>query len=101
MAYTSTIEVSNVNRAGEDLIDNTSKMYTSLENIATLIEGSSAFFESNAGAELRSKFNKSAAEFQNFRTFLNQYGEFLKTHATNVNAFESAVEEGLSQIPQL
>ena len=101
MANVSDIQVTNVQQAGTDLIDNVTKMYNSLNSISDLIQGSSSCFDSDAGSQLRSKFASAAAEFATFRTFLNQYGEFLQTHASNVNAFEAAVQDGLSQIPQL
>lgn len=101
MSYTSDIEVGKVSQAGIDVRTNAGKMYQSLSRIRQLVKESSSYFDSQAGAEIRTKFEQSAAEFENFKTFLNQYGEFLETHAKNVNAFEAAVEEGLSQIPQL
>lgn len=101
MANISDIEVLKVQNAGKDLIENTKKMYDSLQNISILIQGSSSCFDSDAGNQLRSQFAKSANEFSSFRTFLNQYGEFLKTHASNVKTFESAVLDGLNQIPKI
>lgn len=101
MANISDIQVSSVQKAGGDLIENVTKMYNSLNTISDLIRGSSSCFDSDAGNQLRSKFASAAAEFSSFRTFLNQYGEFLQTHASNVNAFEAAVESGLSEIAQL
>lgn len=101
MAFTSKIEVARVKTAGQDLIDNTSKMYEALSSISAEIQGSSSCFDSPAGQQLRAQFAQTAAEFENFRTFLNQYGEFLNTHALNVDAFEAAVEDGLGQIPKL
>ena len=101
MSFTSTIEVSKVKNAGNELIENTTKMFNALNSISTEIQNSSSCFDSAAGQQLRSQFAQTAAEFQNFRTFLNQYGEFLNTHASNVDAFEAAVSEGLGQIPKL
>ena len=101
MANISDIQVSSVQNAGNELIDNVTKMYNSLNAIADLINGSTSCFDSDAGSALRTKFAAAAAEFEGFKSFLNQYGEFLQTHASNVNAFEAAVEDTLGQIPQL
>ena len=101
MGYTSTIESGRVSSAGADLMATTPKMYNALNTISGLISGSASCFDSAAGAQLRSQFQQTAAQFETFRSFLNQYGEFLETHASNVNAFEAAVEEGLGQIPKL
>lgn len=101
MAFTSSIEVSKVKNAGQELIENTSKMYNALSSINSEIQNSASCFDSAAGQQLRSQFAQTAAEFENFKSFLTQYGEFLNTHASNVDAFEAAVEDGLGQIPKL
>lgn len=101
MSYTSTIEVSKVKTAGAELIEHTNKMYNALSEINREISGSSKCFDSAAGAQLRSQFAKTAAEFESFKSFLLSYGEFLQTHSANVDTFESAVSDILSQIPQI
>lgn len=101
MSYTSTIEVGKVKQAGADLIDHTTKMYNALSAISREISESSKCFDSAAGSQLRSQFAKTAAEFENFKGFLMSYGQFLQTHGANVDTFETAVTDILSQIPQL
>ena len=101
MSYTSTIEVSKVKAAGSELIEHTNKMYNALTAISNEISSSSKCFDSAAGAQLRQQFAKTAAEFESFKSFLISYGEFLQTHGANVDTFESAVSDILSQIPQL
>lgn len=101
MSYTSTIEVSKVKAAGSELIDHTNKMYNALAEISKEISGSAKCFDSAAGAQLRSQFAKTAAEFENFKGFLLSYGQFLQTHGANVDTFESAVSDILNQIPQI
>lgn len=88
-----------INRAGEDLIDQVTKMYSSLTNIKNLVEGSKSFFNSPAGDSVRTSFNASAEKFENFRSEFNSYGEYLKTFAGNVEKYEEAVKEAASEFP--
>lgn len=96
-----TVNKEKVNQSGIDLIDDVTKMYNSLTTIKGYIDNSKSYFDSDAGDALRKKFNTSAAKFEEFRTFLNSYGEFLKTFSGNITSFETAVEDAASQIPDL
>lgn len=96
---TSTLDISKINQAGEDLLSNVQKMYDSLQQIKTLVDGSKSFFDSPAGNDIRSKFNQSAEKFSAYKTFLNTYGEFLKTYSANVKTYEQAVQEAAGEIP--
>ena len=50
MAFTSKIEVARVKTAGQDLIDNTSKMYEALSSISAEIQGNFPAFRGAAQA---------------------------------------------------
>ena len=70
-----------VKTAGTKIIDEGAAMYKALEEIRSIIEGTKGKFESEGGEELRSKFQQTAAEFEKFRSFINEYGEFLKNYS--------------------
>lgn len=97
----STLDRVKINKAGEDLIDKAQQMYESLGRVKNLIEGSKSYFDSEAGNSLRTKFNTSAEKFEEFKTFYNTYGEFLKTFSDNVQRYENAVKETVDGIPSL
>lgn len=97
----SKLDRAKINSAGEDLITDVQKMYESLGRVKNLIDGSKSYFDSDAGNSLRTKFNTSAEKFDEFKTFLNTYGEFLKTFSGNVQKFEDAVKEAVDGIPNL
>lgn len=97
----SQLDRNQINRAGEDLIAEVQKMYDSLKNVTNYIDGSKSYFDSEAGEALRKKFHASAENFEEFKTFLEQYGEFLKTFSGNVKIFEEAVKEAINGIPNL
>lgn len=90
-----------INRAGENLLEDVKKMYSSLTKIKELLNGSTAYFQSEAGDTIRRKFNTSAEKFEEFQSFLNSYGEFLKTFSGNVQSYEEAVKDAANQIPDL
>ena len=97
----STLDSKQINKAGEELIDDVKKMYDSLGRVRNLIEGSKSYFDSDSGNQLRIKFNTSAEKFGEFQSFLNTYGEFLKTFSGNVQRYETAVKEVIDGIPNL
>lgn len=97
----SKLNITKINEAGESLVDNAGKMYTSLNNIKNLIEGSKSYFDSPAGDRVRTKFNASAEKFEEFKGFLESYGNFLKTFSGNVKSFEDAVLEATNEIPEM
>lgn len=95
----SSVNIEKINQAGEDLIENARKMYSSLQKIKGCIDASKSYFDSPAGDDMRRKFNQSAEKFGEFQGFLNSYGEFLKTFSGNVKSFEGAVQEVIGEIP--
>lgn len=97
----SELDRAKINMAGEDFINDVQKMYESLERVKNLIDGSKSYFDSEAGEALRTRFNASAEKFGEFKTSLNQYGEFLKKFSGNVQQFEEAVKETVNEIPKL
>ena len=82
----------------EDIKENAKKMYDSLEKIKSLVDGSKSYFDSKAGDEIRKKFNTSAEKFEEFRQFLDQYGEFLKNVKTLIADYDARVEEAAKSI---
>ena len=70
-----------VKTAGTRIIDESAAMYKALEEIHSIIEGTKGNFDSEGGQELRKKFQQTAAEFEKFRGFINEYGEFLKNYS--------------------
>lgn len=98
---TSTLNISKINQAGEDLLGNIQKMYDSLQKIKNLIDGSKSFFDSPAGNEIRGKFNRSAENFGEYKAFLNTYGEFLRTYSGEVKGYEEVVQEAARGIPEM
>lgn len=101
MAAVTDVTREEVNKSGEDIIENANKMYQSLSRIKELINASKSYFDSDAGKELRKKFNDSASKFEEFKTYLTEYGEFLKNFSGNIAKFEDAVEEATRQIKGL
>lgn len=97
----STLDRAKINQAGEDLLVDVQKMYQSLEKVKDLINSSSSYFDSEAGKKLRKKFNTSAEQFGEFQSYLNQYGEYLKTFSKNVELYENAVKDAVEGIPTL
>lgn len=97
----SKLDRAKINAAGEDILTDAKKMYDSLERVKTLIDGSKSYFDSEAGDALRKKFNTSAEKFEEFRSFLNTYGDFLKTFSGNVQKFEDAVKNVVDEIPNM
>jgi hypothetical protein len=95
----SSVNIDKINQSGADLIENAGKMFTSLQTIKGYIDASKSYFDSPAGDEMRRKFNLSAEKFGEFQSFLNSYGEFLKTFSGNVRSFEGAVQEVIGEIP--
>ncbi|MCD7838797.1 MAG: hypothetical protein LUG65_07795 [Clostridiales bacterium] len=97
----STLDRAKINQAGVDLQEDVAKMYQSLENVKDLIDKSSSYFDSKAGKTLRTKFSASAEQFETFRSYLNDYGEYLKTFSKNVGLWDETVEEVVNGIPTL
>lgn len=97
----STLDRAKINSTGEDMLTEVAKMYTSLNNVKNLVAQSKTYFDSDAGNELRRKFNASADKFSEFQSFLNTYGEFLKTFSGNIQKFEDAVRAAVNGIPTL
>lgn len=95
------VDKAKVNQSGIDILNDVKKMYTSLVNIQRYINNSKDGFDSEASDALRKKFNNSAAKFEEFKTFLNSYGEFLQNFSGNITSFETAVEDATSQISDL
>lgn len=98
MAVVSELSTEKINQAGIDLIDNAEKMYSSLKEVKALIEGSKSYFDSSAGDQMRNKFNESAAKFEEFKSYLTDYGEYLKTFAGNVVSYENAVMDAIGDM---
>lgn len=101
MAAVTDVTREEVNTAGENIINNAKKMYKSLDNIKQLINGSKSYFDSEAGDDLRRKFNESASKFEEFKNYIIQYGDFLKTFSGNIKKFEDAVKDATKQIPTM
>lgn len=101
MAVVSELSTEKIKQAGIDLIDNAKKMYSSLNEVKALIDGSKSYFDSPAGDQLRKKFNESAVKFEEFQSYLSTYGEYLKTFAGNVVTYENAVMDAVGDMVSL
>ena len=97
-AAVTSITIEEVNKAGEDIKENAKKMYDNNKKIKSLVDGSKSYFDSKAGDEIRKKFNTSAEKFEEFRQFLDQYGEFLKNVKTLIADYDARVEEAAKSI---
>lgn len=101
MGAVTSITLAEVNKAGEDLKANAKKMYDSLEIIKGLVNESKSYFDSPAGDEIRKKFNTSAEKFENFKQFLDSYGEFLKNVKTVIADYDARAAEAAAKIEAL
>ena len=98
---TSELSVAEINKAGTDIIEQANNMFQSLQNVRTLINNSKQFFDSPAGQKVRTKFDQSAREFENFKNFLKSYGEFCQNFSRNMQSVEQAIQDTTDQIPNL
>lgn len=96
-----TVTKENVKQNGIDICAKTKEMMSSLEIIKGYVNGTKDCFDSEAGDAIRSKFNKSAEKFEEFRSFLNSYGEFLQNYASNVTSFEEAMRSAADEIAEM
>ena len=82
-----------VKTAGTKIIEESASMYKSLEEIRSIIESTKGKFDSEGGNELRNKFQQTAAEFEKFRNFINEYGEFLKNYSGGHLELDQKIKE--------
>lgn len=90
-----------IKKAGDDVINETAKLFQCMQNVKELMDGSKSFFNSPAGDNVRKKFTASAQEFEVFRKVLNEYGQFLIDYAKTYDTLETKINEVASQIPNL
>ncbi len=87
------ISTEEVKAAGTNIIDEAGSMYKTLTEIREIIGSTKGKFDSEGGDELRRKFEQTAAEFEKFKSFIMEYGEFLKHYSSGHVELDQKIEE--------
>jgi len=87
--------------AGGDILSAAGKMYTELTNVQNEMNSSTAYFDSQAGEELRNQFKASAAKFEEFKETMDAYGKYLQKEADRQEDRENRIKTVAQSIPKL
>ncbi len=95
------IDFAKVNKAGDEIIAQGNKMFTSLTNIQGIINNGKKSFDSEGGEAIRKNFNTSAQKFDEFKKFVAEYGQFLQNYNEVQKRINDEIQQVASQIPKL
>lgn len=95
------IDFAKVNKAGDDIITQGNKMFTSLTNIQSIINNGKKSFDSEGGEAIRKNFNASAQKFDEFKKFVAEYGQFLQNYSDVQKRVNDEIQQVATQIPKL
>ena len=90
-----------LNEAGKDIKSAASKMETELKSVDTAMKNSKAAFDSDAGEELRQRFNQASAKFDELKKMMDDYGQYLITEAERQKQREMKLKTAAGTIPAL
>ena len=96
------IDFEQVAEDGEKLKNYAVELYECLMEVQRLIKNTETSFDSEAGREMRTKFNNSARKFEEFKKVINDYGQYLVSYAEgqkeNEQNFITAITEGIGEL---
>lgn len=101
MANVITIDVAKVDKAGKTIIEQGTKMYTALQNIKDIVNGTTKCLQSDGGDSARSNFNTSAQKFDEYKKFIHEYGQFLQSYQSAHVKLDTEVSDLANKIPKL
>lgn len=101
MANTVKIDVVKVQNAGTTLQTEAVKMKQALDSIKDIVNNTKSYFQSDGGDDTRKSFNDSAAKFEEFKKFVNEYGEFLKSYGSGHKKVDDAISTAAKKFPKL
>lgn len=101
MAGTVRIDVTKVQNSGETLQTEAIKMKQALESIKDIVNNTKSYFQSSGGDETRRSFNESAAKFDSFKKFVDEYGEFLKSYGRGHEKLDQSISDAAKKFPKL
>ena len=87
--------------AGSDILAAAGKMYTELINVQNEMNSSTAYFDSQAGEDLRSQFKASAVKFDEFKETMDAYGKYLQEEADRQEDREKRLQSVAQSLPKL
>lgn len=90
-----------VQKAGETIKIHANKMYTSLEEIKSIVNNTKSYFQSEGGDSTRKNFNESAAKFDEFKKYVDEYGEFLESYGGGHKKLNDKIASLGAGIPKL
>ncbi len=90
-----------VQKAGETIRTHANKMLASLNEIKSIVNNSKSYFQSDGGDATRKNFNSSAAKFDEFKKFIDEYGQFLESYAGGQIKLDDKVASLGESIPKL
>ena len=96
------IDFEKVAEDGEKLKKYAENLYEYLTEVQNLIKNTESSFDSEAGREMRTKFNNSARKFEEFKNVVNNYGQYLVTYAegqaNREKAYITAITTGIGDL---
>lgn len=90
-----------VQKAGDTIKSHAAKMFTSLNEIKSIVNNTKSYFQSEGGDATRNNFNESAAKFDEFKKFIDEYGQFLESYGGGQEKLDNKVASLGASIPKL
>lgn len=95
------IDPKKVHEAGTTILNEANTMKQALDCIKDIINNTKNYFQSEGGDEVRTKFNESAQKFEEFKKFINEYGDFLKSYSEGHDKLDQEIMDSAHKFPVL